>query len=281
LRAFLGVPNVVSLHSGDLYDPSKWTSPHRHPPLRRWVRSLLLRADEFVGQSNDTLERARAIYVPERAGVRILLGIEPPPEGAAARRADYGLAEEDVVAITVGRLIPRKAVDQLVRVVAALGLARLRLLVVGDGPLAASLAALARDLGVERQVRLLGRVPEAEKFGLLRMADFLCSASQHEGFGLSYLEAMACGRPIVAYDNGGQRDFVEQGVAGFLAPLNDQAVLAARCRALAEDPALRAALGAGARRRAETLTIEACAREYEALFAKAVAARAGARAGTA
>jgi L-malate glycosyltransferase len=266
----LGVPNIVSLHSGDLYDPSKWTSPHRHPLLRCWVRALLLRADEFVGQSNDTLERARRLYVPKRKGVRILLGIRRPPEGTASR-AQYGCSDRDVLLITIGRLIPRKAVDHLIRVVARLRVTHVHLLVVGNGPLMGRLVGLARDLHVDRRVHFLGQVDEEEKFRLLRMSDVLCSASQHEGFGLTYLEAMVCGRPVIAYDHGGQRDFLEDGKTGYLVPLNDEAALDARCRELIENPQARRAIGATNLRRAEGLLIDSCARQYEALFAQVIA----------
>lgn len=269
LARWFRVPNVLSLHSGDLYDPSKWTSPHRHPLLRRWVRSLLLRADAFVGQSSDTLERARRLYVPDQQGLRILLGIRPPPEGLAVRVA-CGFSEQDVLLITIGRLIPRKAVNQLVRVVARLGLPCVHLLVIGDGPLAGQLAALARDAGVGDRVHLLGHVSERDKFGLLRMADVLCSTSQHEGFGLSYLEAMACGRPLITYDNGGQKDFLADGETGFLVPLNDLELFVARCRVLVESQELRARMGAESLRRARELSIEACARQYESIFARLI-----------
>ena len=69
-----GIPNVLSVHGGDLYDPSKFTSPHRHPLLRAWIRRLAGRADEVVGQSTNTLENLRRYYAPEIPGVRIPLG---------------------------------------------------------------------------------------------------------------------------------------------------------------------------------------------------------------
>jgi L-malate glycosyltransferase len=212
--------------------------------------------------------------VPERQGVRILLGIRRPPEGTASR-AELGFSDRDVLLITIGRLIPRKAVDQLIHLVARLRLPYVHLLVVGSGPLAEPLAVLARELGVHRRVHFLGHVSEEEKFRLLRMSDILCSASQHEGFGLTYLEAMACGRPVITYDHGGQGDFLEDGETGYLVRLNDRAMLEARCRALIASPEARRAIGAANLRRAGGLLIDSCARQYEALFAEVIARHGG------
>ncbi|MCA9912978.1 MAG: glycosyltransferase, partial [Anaerolineae bacterium] len=62
LSHFAHIPNVLSLHGGDVYDPSKFTSPHRHMPLRMSVRWLLNRADVVVGQSKNTINNMRVFY---------------------------------------------------------------------------------------------------------------------------------------------------------------------------------------------------------------------------
>jgi hypothetical protein len=105
------VPNVLSLHGGDLYDPSKPLSPHRHRPLRMWVRHLLHAADHLVGQSADT--NAHRYYDPELPVSRISLSIRRP-EVIRANRADYGFGAHDRLLVTIGRLVTRKAVDQLI-----------------------------------------------------------------------------------------------------------------------------------------------------------------------
>ena len=64
---------------------------------------------------------------------------------------------------------------------------------------------LKRHVG--HQVVFMGQVDEAEKFGILQMSGLYVSTSQHEGFGLAFLEAMACGLPVVCYDHGGQPTF--------------------------------------------------------------------------
>ena len=79
-----GVPNVLSVHGGDLYDPSKWTSPHLHPALRRWVCALLERADAVIAQSSDTLGNARRILLAPGPGRGHPIGDQAAADGGGA-----------------------------------------------------------------------------------------------------------------------------------------------------------------------------------------------------
>jgi glycosyltransferase involved in cell wall biosynthesis len=269
LARHAGIPNVLSLHGGDLYDPSKRLSPHRHLLLRIAIRRLLRRADCIVGQSSNTLENMRRYYTPELNGVRIPLGIQRPPQGTASR-ADYDCADDDFLLVTVGRLVARKAVDQLIRIVAGLGERRARLLVIGTGPEEQSLKALAAELGVSDRVRLLGQVEETEKYRILRMCDAYVSTSQHEGFGLVFLEAMAAGLPVICYGHGGQTDFLEDGQTGYLVELNDSAAFTRRLEALADDAGLRRRIADDNLGSVEEYFIDRCAQRYEQLFAEVI-----------
>lgn len=266
------IPNVLSVHGGDLYDPSKWTSPHRHALLRSWVRVLLKRADCVVGQSRNTLHNVRQFFVPELEGKRIPLGIRRPPQDTATR-ADYGFHADDVLLVTVGRLVQRKAVDQLVCVMPQLAHPRVHLLVVGTGPQEPRLHAQATQLNVLDRIRFLGHLDEAEKFRVLRMSDIFVSTSQHEGFGLVFLEAMACGLPVVCYDHGGQTDFLESERTGFVVPLNDIEAYRHACRSLTASRALRQRASMENFNRVERYYIDHCAQEYEKVFEMTLAAR--------
>lgn len=268
LARFFRRPNVLSVHGGDLYDPSKWLSPHRHALLRLWVRHLLRRADHVVGQSTDTLANIHRFYERELAVTKIPLGIPPPPTSVGNRSA-YGFAGGDLLLITVGRLISRKAVDQLFELLAELP-ARTQLLILGSGPRQAELHRHAARCGVQRRVWFLGFVPEDEKFRLLGMADMFVSTSQHEGFGLAFLEAMACGLPVVCYDHGGQNEFLESGVTGHVVRLNNRAEFVRAVAALAGDVSARRRMGAHNRKRVEKYHIEYCARQYERVFEQVI-----------
>jgi len=115
-------------------------------------------------------------------------------------------------------------------------------------------------------VHFLGQVDEQEKFRVLNMADVYVSTSQHEGFGIVYLEAMACDLPVVCYDYGGQTDFLESGENGFVVKLNDLPAFQASCRTLIDNPQRRKEMGAFNRSAVEDFYIDRCAARYEALF---------------
>jgi glycosyltransferase involved in cell wall biosynthesis len=270
LAKFAGIPNVLSVHGGDLYDPSKLTSPHRHAALRAWVRRLLRRADRVVGQSRNTLENVSRFYAPEIKGVRIPLGIKRPVY-EACRRADFGYTPDDVLFATVGRLVARKAVEQLLRVMETMAPHRPRLLVLGDGPQESALRSQANALGIADRVNFLGHVSEDRKFGILKMSDVFVSTSQHEGFGLVFLEAMACGLPVICYNHGGQTDFLGDGQTGYLVNLNDIAMFQERSRELARDRDKSRRMGQENLRRVEELFIDRCAQRYEDIFDEVIA----------
>lgn len=265
------VPNVLSVHGGDLFDPSKRSSPHRHAPLRSAVRWLLERADALVGQSRDTLRHVREIYGVERPVELVPLGIERPPTARPVREA-FGLPPAAFAMITIGRLVPRKATLQLIDVLAATRTAQTHLLVVGDGPEADALQTRATALGVRDRLHLLGHLSEARKYEALASADLFVSTSQHEGFGLVFLEAMAFGLPVVCYDRGGQTDFLETGTSGHVVALNDLAAFVQAVLALHADRALRERCSRHNRMRVEDFFIDTCAMRYEGLFEQAVAA---------
>lgn len=272
LSRYAGVPNVLTALGGDLYDPSKWLSPHRHLVFRMWIRMLIRRADRIVGDSEDTVANVGKYYTNEVQPLSISLGIRRPPNDVA-QRGDHGFEPDDVLFVTVGRLVARKAVDQLVHLMDALRDTGAHLLIVGSGPQEESLRSLVHAEGLEEQVRFMGRVSDAEKFRLLRMSDVYVSTSQHEGFGIVFLEAMACGLPIICYNRGGQTDFLVDGDTGYLVTLNDLKDFERRCRELVEDHELRKRLSDFNVQAMNHYYIDRTAREYEQVFEDAIAAQ--------
>jgi glycosyltransferase involved in cell wall biosynthesis len=267
-----GTPNVLSVHGGDLYDPSKASSPHRHRSLRRPIRYLLNQAHAVVGQSRNTLQHVSDIYGVGRTTELIPLGIDRPPVPGRVSRSEFGIPESAFVLVTVGRVVARKATVQLVQALKDAERAATHLLVVGDGPESAALQQAAAAAGVSDRVHLMGQVSEQRKFQALAAADVFVSTSQHEGFGLVFLEAMAFGLPVVCYDHGGQTDFLTTGRTGFVIPLNDLSAFTAAVRQLHDEPALRGAMAEENRRLVEQYLIDRCAARYETVFEAAIEA---------
>ncbi|MCZ6799670.1 MAG: glycosyltransferase family 4 protein [Nitrospirae bacterium] len=269
LARFSGTPNVLSLHGGDLYDPSKLTSPHRHPILRWWVRRMLKKAAVVVGQSTNTIENMHRFYNSEIRALKIPLGIRRPILEPVSRKK-YGFDDKDILLVTVGRLVSRKAIEQLIAMMGTFERKRVCLLIIGAGPKEAFLRHEAEKYGVSDCVRFMGYVEEAEKFNIINMCDIFVSTTQHEGFGLMFIEAMACGLPVVCYDRGGHRDFLINDVTGFVVPVNAREEFKNGIQRLVVDSALRKRMGAENLRRVEEYFIDRCAQRYEAAFEEAL-----------
>src|SRR4029078_2753032 len=135
-----------------------------------------------------------------------------------------------------------------------MGHPRPRLESAGAGYCRPALEQLAASLDLGERVRFLGRVSEDEKLRLLRRAWALVFASPKEGWGITNLEAAACGTPVVASTSRGIRESVRHGETGYLVPHGDTAAMAAAMTQIARDPALVARLGVQARTFAETFT---------------------------
>ncbi len=264
------IPHVLSLHGGDIYDPSKKLSPHRLPVVRSAVNWVLRRSDAVVAQSSNTRENAYRYY-RYRGPIEVIpLGIRQPHVPAASR-AELGLAEDQFIAITVGRLVKRKGIDQLLAALKRDGCSQVQLIIVGDGPEREPLERLSGELGLTDRVSFAGRVEEELKWQLLRCADIYVSSTLHEGFGLVYLEGMAAGLPIVTFDHGGQVDFLRDGETGCLVTAGDTSGLASAIARLADDPQTVARIGAANLQRAPNHRIEECAGQYEQLFERLIA----------
>ncbi len=154
--------------------------------------------------------------------------------------------------VYLGRLKRYKGIEYLLR---ALALAldetpTLTLDVAGTGDDRGRLEALTRSLGIAHAVRFLGFVDESTKLALLRGAVANVFPSPKEGWGITVMEAAACGTPSIASDAPGLRDSVRDGLTGLLVPHGDPAALAHAILRLAREPALVERFGAAARQHA-------------------------------
>lgn len=171
-----------------------------------------------------------------------------------AVKAQYGCAGREVVGI-VGRLALQKGHDTLLRAMAGVTEQRpgVVLLVVGDGPERAALQELARRQGLDQRVIWLGAVDPAETIRLYAAMDLLAMPSRFEGFGLTAVEAMAAGLPVVASAVEGLAEIVRDGETGYLVPAADPARLALKIGQLLDSRALRRSMGCAGRARAGAL----------------------------
>lgn len=183
-----------------------------------------------------------------------------------------GAKTVDPTLLFLGRLKQYKRVDLVIE-----GLARLaaegidaRLRIGGDGDQRPALEALAKRLGVADRVSFLGFVPEEEKLELLQSSWIHVLTSPKEGWGITNMEAAACGTPSVASDAPGLRESVRHGETGLLVPHGDVDALVEALRALIRDPERRAAMSAAARSFAEGYSWDASARRLEDVLDRVV-----------
>ena len=230
------IPLVVTLVGGDIYDPSKGISPHRHGIFRSTIRTILRHANAITAISQDTKQRAIELHSVSQDITVIPIGLVPYPCNAIPREA-LGLTDTDFLCVSIGRLVPRKGYETLLD--AWRNIPNAHLLIIGDGPLRRSLQSLIDTYQLSNRVRLVGFISEQEKQGMLRTANLYVSAAQHEGFGIVFLEAMDAGLPIVAANDGGQKDFLEHGKNALLVPPHDTKKITSAVLQIMENPDLR------------------------------------------
>lgn len=213
--------------------------------------------DLYTMPVSDIADRcAQALFVATCTAANVtyltdVVGVDPTKvvlcrHGVRLDRFDLaGRAPEDGRVLTIGRLVAKKGFADLIEACALLAgrNVRFHLDIVGDGPLAADLAALVEARGLETKITFHGARPQPELVELYRRAAIFALApavqadGDRDGIPNVILEAMACGVPVVASAISGIPEAVEHGRTGFLVPPSDAAALADRLELLLRDPA--------------------------------------------
>ena len=232
--------------------------------------SLLYRKTPFEAVSQSTANDLAARGIPRSAIKVIYNGVDsgrltPDPAERAAQPTF----------VYLGRLKKYKRVDLVIQAFADLNVPEAHLEIAGTGDYREALEGLVKSLDLSGRVRFLGFVPEEDKVHLLRRSWASVLASPKEGWGISNLEAAACGTPVIASNSPGIRESVIDGETGFLVPQGDTAAMAAAMRGLVVSPDLVETLGIAGRRFAERFTWDRAAAEtlahLESVIANAAA----------
>lgn len=152
-----------------------------------------------------------------------------------SKRKELGLTDDDIVVGTIGRLVPVKNQKVLIQAIKYLlnRLPKIKLILIGKGPLEEELKTFTQNLNLTNKVLFLGQrndIPE-----LLKIMDVFTLPSLHEGISITLLEAMASGLPVVATDVGGNPEVVINGKTGILIPPNDHIKLAEAINDIIQD----------------------------------------------
>jgi len=231
-----GVPYVLLVESHDLGPRAAWRRAIKGavvPRLLRGAASVLV-----VGSA------ARESVVARGAtSVRVFANtIDVAAWTTRAQQLERRRADDDILVLSVARLVPAKGIEDLIRAVAEAGDSGLRLVLAGDGPRREVLIGLAAGLGV--RLTILGHVAEGELAQTYVDADIFALLSHHEPWGVAVNEAAASGLPLLLSDCvGAASDLLVDGRNGFLVPAGDVHEAAEALRRLAAEPGLREELG--------------------------------------
>ena len=247
--------------------------PTKERAYRKIERALAREADALIAVSPEVRDELVELGVAPASHFAVIrLGIELSErmEGAErgkALRASLGIPPERFTVGWVGRMTAVKQAPDVLRAVRLLHERGVdaALVLVGDGPDREQLQELARKLGIEDATRFVGFQDDVGPW--FNTFDALLLPSRSEGTPVSAIETLASGRPVVATRVGGVPDVVEDGVDGFLVDVGDMEAAAGHLARLAEDPALRARMGAaGSERTVRRYRVERLVDDIDRLY---------------
>ncbi|HOP29117.1 MAG TPA: glycosyltransferase family 4 protein [Spirochaetota bacterium] len=259
------IPNVLSLHGGDIYDPSKKLSPHDSFIFSRVVKFILQKADRIVAQSTNTRDNTVKYYNPDRNVEIIPLAFHPPADIRATRK-ELNLTKDYFYVITVGRLIKRKSLQTLIRAMGKIKNKKIKLLIIGDGPEKEYLESVVKECKADDRITFLGFLDDNDKYRYLKCSDLFALTSLHEGFGIVFMEAMHIGLPIACTNHGGQVDFLKQRENAILFDVGDVDKCAEAIVELHKDEKLYKKLSANNRKKIKDFYAEHVASQYIDIF---------------
>jgi glycosyltransferase involved in cell wall biosynthesis len=222
--------------------------------MERRVAPLFYRHSRVVTLSESSrAEIVGMLGLPE-ANVSVV------PPGVDDRFTPGGHRSRTPLVVAVGRLVPVKRFDELLRALAKVKTDQpdLEAVLIGEGYERPALEALRAELGADDWVHLPGRVPDEELVSWYRKAWVVASTSQREGWGMTLTEAAACGTPVVATDIAGHRDAVLDGESGLL--VDDLGQLPVALGRVLGDDVLRSRLTKGALAQSRWFTWDVTAR---------------------
>ena len=236
LRSVLGKPLVYNVHLPQAVD------------AYQGLEKLGLVSADLVLVNSAAVEREiRAHDLPIRR-----VDIVPNGVDLETFRPPEDWPNDDGYVLFVGRLVPQKGVTFLLQALSVV-LQRCpdtRLIIAGDGELDLFLKRIARHLGIPHRVTFVDWKTGGDLVELYQRAKLVVVPSCYEPFGIVALEAMACGRPVIASRTGGLVEIVDDGVNGLLVEVGNYLQLAQRMVTLMQDDEQRRRIGQSARRRA-------------------------------
>jgi len=278
LKKVLGWPYIVYTYAKEI------TETFSMERLHQYRRRALLEAERVVTISQYTRQELMRLGVEPDRIIIVPPGVDadrfqPDQEAGQRIRTLYGLEGKPIL-LTVARLIPRKGCDQVIEALPFIlqQAPEATYVIVGEGPDEERLRELVQSVGVGNCVVFTGSVPDKDLPAWYNAADVVVmpnreEGSDVEGFGIVFLEANGCGKPVIGGRSGGAVDAIVNGETGYLVdPYDSQAIAEAVVRLLT-DPALAHRIGAQGREWAQEFSWKRAARQVQTLTAEVVSDR--------
>ncbi|MBD0255181.1 MAG: glycosyltransferase family 1 protein [Cytophagales bacterium] len=255
LRKSLGIPYVVTFHALGKIRRIHQGTADGFPDCRFSVEETVARkADLVIAECPQDKEDLMILYYVPEEKIKVIPcgfdGTEFYPIDRRRARLKLGLHPDEPVILQLGRMVPRKGVENVVRSLALVNGRReqpARLLIVGGEtddpdplktPEIARLQAVASEHNLLSQISFVGRKQRGHLKYFYNAADIFVSTPWYEPFGITPLEAMACGTPVVGSNVGGIKFSVKHGKTGYLVPPNEPEILSERLLEILDNPAL-------------------------------------------
>jgi N-acetyl-alpha-D-glucosaminyl L-malate synthase BshA len=261
------IPVVSTLHGTDITLVGK--DPSFEPVISYAINSVDVVTCVSESLKNDTYKHFKVNREIDVVPNFVEMDkIQSATKSAVELRSSFASPEEKVL-VHISNFRPVKRVDDVAKIFAQVRKCiPSKLLLVGDGPDRNKIEMMCRDLGICGDVHFLGKLKNPTE--ALHISDLFLLPSESESFGLSALEAMSVGVPVIATNTGGLPEVVEDGVSGYLSALGDVDDMAKNAIKLLQDDALYQTLSDGALEKAKTFDLPLVLPLYEELYYRLV-----------
>ena len=285
LKEVLGIPFVITFHALGEVRRLHQRDNDKFPPERVTIeKDIIKKADQIIAECPQDREDLIKYYgAPSFKITTIPCGFSSrefyPIDKVLARKL-LQLPSDEAIILQLGRMVPRKGIDNVIRAMAKLKGVKTRLLIVGgefdekdvlSNPEIKRLHSLAGKLGISESVTFVGRKNRDLLKFYYSAADVFVTTPWYEPFGITPLESMACGTPVIGADVGGIKYSVVNGETGLLVPPKDADALAAGIETLIADKELLARMSKNGIKRVNTeFSWHIIARQADQLFQRII-----------
>ncbi len=269
LKTILDIPFVVTFHALGHVRRIHQKDQDKFPPERLQIEEESIRkADKIIAECPQDREDLISLYGASARKITVIpCGFSPVefyPINKLSARQLLKLSPDEFILLQLGRMVPRKGVDNVIRSLEYLKDTdkKIRLVIVGGEsddpdpttcPEIGRLQLLAKEKGIEASVSFAGRKNRNVLKYYYAAADVFITTPWYEPFGITPLESMACGTPVIGSNVGGIKYSVIDGKTGFLIPPNDPAALAGKIQTLMKDESLLKSMKLSSLKRVNTM----------------------------